>query len=129
MQTPWLLKTLAHCHHSGSGISLWKLASIPGWSEKKVAFSYSCCCPGVLPAQKLDTPMFEIGLPRSECPSYRGRAPVPASETLTVSRLPVEPRSCPCTSQWHPSSVLPRIKKWGDICPITFEKEGTFSKP
>ena len=26
-------------------------------------------------------------------------------------------------------SVLPRIEKWGDICPITSENEGTFSKP
>jgi len=27
------------------------------------------------------------------------------------------------------TSVLPRIKKWVDICTITFETEGTFSKP
>jgi len=26
-------------------------------------------------------------------------------------------------------SVLPRIKKSGDVCPITFENDGTFSKP
>ena len=26
-------------------------------------------------------------------------------------------------------SVLPRIKKWEDICPITSENEGIFSKP
>jgi len=26
-------------------------------------------------------------------------------------------------------SVLPSIEKRGDICPFTFENEGTFSKP